>query len=148
MRAIFTVNALPGPQGSKRAIKNKHTGRVSLIESSAKVKPWREAVISAWQATGHPTLTGPVSVGVTFYLPRPKAHYGTGRNADALKPTAPEWPAVTPDVDKLCRSTLDGLTQAGAIEDDARVVFLTAAKAYVDTDHAAGASISIQQVGT
>lgn len=148
MRAIFTVNALPGPQGSKRAIKNKHTGRVSLIESSAKVKPWREAVISAWQATGRPMLTGPVSVGVTFYLPRPKVHYGTGRNADALKPTAPEWPAVTPDVDKLVRSTLDGLTQAGAIEDDARVVFLTAAKAYVDTDHAAGASISIQQVGT
>ena len=65
--------------------------------------------------------------------------------AAVISPT--EWPAVTPDVDKLCRSTLDGLTQASAIEDDARVVFLTAAKAYVDMEHAAGASISIQQVG-
>ena len=61
-----------------------------MVESSKRVKPWRRQVAAAYRdhCFGD-MLDGPVSVTVDFYLPRPKSHYGTGRNAGALKPSAP-----------------------------------------------------------
>ena len=117
----FEVRGIPGPQGSKDQF-----GR----ESSAKVKPWREAVrseaASALSNTNTPPLVGAVAVTVTFFLPRPKAHYG----AKGLKATAPVTCAKRPDVDKLLRSTLDALTSAGVYGDDSQVVSLTGTKMY------------------
>ena len=51
-----------------------------MVESSKRVKPWRRQVVAAYRdhCFGD-MLDGPVSVTVDFYLPRPKAHYGTGR---------------------------------------------------------------------
>lgn len=128
---VITVYGTPAPQGSKRGFVSKN-GRVSMVESSAKVKPWREAVkYAVWQHAQDtdadrlaPMLTGPVEVGVTFYLPRPKGHYRTGRNAHLLKDGAPPFPAGKPDLDKLLRSTLDALSEAGVWRDDSQVVRL------------------------
>lgn len=120
------VRGLPAPQGSKR-----HVGRGILVESSKRVKPWRDAVRStvadAWP---HDSFDGPVIVELTFAFPRPAGHYGTGRNAGTLKASAPLRPAGLPDVDKLARSTLDGIVAAGVLRDDARVVDLHARKRY------------------
>lgn len=44
---IFDVQGAPAPQGSKRAVRNQNTGRISMIESSAAVKPWRQDVAAA-----------------------------------------------------------------------------------------------------
>jgi Holliday junction resolvase RusA-like endonuclease len=41
------------------------------------------------------------------------------------------YPSVYPDVDKLVRSTMDGLTDAGIWRDDALVVDLTVQERYV-----------------
>jgi Holliday junction resolvase RusA-like endonuclease len=105
-----------------------------MVESSAKVKPWRQDVraraIEAIEATDWQAPAGPVFVTLTFYLQRPKGHYGSGRNAGTLRPTAPESPAVKPDLDKLIRSTMDALTEAGVVRDDAQVVELAARKRY------------------
>lgn len=115
----ITVIGTPAPQGSKRLVGHTRAGRGILIESSAKVKPWRQAVTYAAREAGV-KLTGPVGVSLTFTLPKPKS--------------APKkrqiWPDRKPDVDKTARSTLDALTDAGTIEDDARVVQLVAAKRY------------------
>jgi crossover junction endodeoxyribonuclease RusA len=117
-RIGFTVIGLPAPQGSKR-----HVGRGILIESSKNVKPWREAVKVA--AYKHRTdlqlapLAGPLSVTVTFYLPRPKS-----------APKSRTTPDRRPDLDKLLRSTFDALGEAGIWGDDAQVIEVTAAKAY------------------
>jgi Holliday junction resolvase RusA-like endonuclease len=101
-------------------------------EIAAAVKPWREAVRSgaalALNATNTLPLRGPVAVTVTFFLPRPKAHYG----AKGLKASAPVTCAKRPDVDKLLRSTLDALTSAGVYGDDSQVVHLTVWKMYSD----------------
>lgn len=131
---IVTAYGIPGPQGSKT-----HVGEGRMIESSAKVKPWREAVglyamsarnkIRGWQM-----LRGPVEVSMVFSLPRPQSHYGTGRNAGKLRPSAPLRPDVTPDLDKLVRSTCDALKTGRIYADDALVVGLRAAKHYT-TDH-------------
>lgn len=140
----FTVVGVPAPQGSKRGFYNKGLGRVQMVESSKKVAPWRQDVAAAAQAAargGWETPAGPVEVSVTFRLPRPRYHFRTGKRAHELKPNAPVYVPKKPDVDKLLRATLDALTSAGVIRDDAQVAVLYAAKLY--TGDTLGAAISV-----
>ena len=125
---VVQVNGLPAPQGSKR-----HVGRGVMVEASKAVGPWREAVRTECQRVmdGMMPMAGPVEVQVTFWLPRPKGHFRTGRNAHLLRDGAPRFPAVMPDLDKLCRAVLDGLTAGGAWSDDGQVTRLIASKRYV-----------------
>lgn len=117
----ITVYGLAAPQGSKR-----HVGGGVMIESSKKVKPWRQDVKAAGlevvaSMPGWVPLDGPLSVAMTFAFLRPKGHYGTGRNAGIVKASAPTRPAGMPDLSKLVRSTEDALTGVAWV-DDARVV--------------------------
>ena len=132
----FFVHGLPVPQGSKKVI------RGNVIEmADARLRSWRQDVASA--AKNAMTQEGaeagiePVDVRLMFFLPRPQGHYGTGKNANRLKPSAPPTPAVHPDLDKLVRSVLDALTGI-AFRDDKQVVSLTAAKLYSDGDSSPG----------
>lgn len=131
-RSLTVVaHGIPGPQGSKR-----HLGHGVLVESSALVAPWRAVVTRAaafamkeppgWD----PGRLDPIEVALVFTLTRPASHYRTGRNAGELRAAAPEEPVTRPDLDKLIRSTLDALTDAGALADDSRVVELRAVKVY------------------
>ncbi len=118
----ITVHGLPAPQGSKRPLINKYSGTVQLVESSKKVKPWREAVKWAARTGVVNRIDGPVDVDIVFTLPRPKS-----------APKSRKYPDRKPDIDKLVRSTLDALKDAGAFEDDSRVVCLLAAKVFPGT---------------
>lgn len=120
-RLCIAVHGLPGPQGSKTAVgygRSRKTGRVIPLmrESSLKVKPWREQVTAAIQAALHAGqaqhLAGPVRADITFTMPKPV-------NAPKRRRT---YPAVTPDMDKLERSTYDAITKSGIWEDDGRVI--------------------------
>ncbi|MFF3847985.1 RusA family crossover junction endodeoxyribonuclease [Streptomyces sp. NPDC002328] len=127
----LTVYGTPGPQGSK----NRNAAG-ALYESSAKVKPWREAVkTAALDALHHDdawtALADAVWLDVQFSLRRPKHHYGTGKNAGLLKPGAPPYPTGKPDLDKLVRSTQDALKDAGVLADDSVVASLTTSKVFV-----------------
>lgn len=124
------VPGVAAPQGSKR-----HVGNGRMIESSARVKPWRESIRAAALAEMGDDWTpidGPVEVTVAYYLPRPKSHYGTGRNAGTLKPSAPTYHTSKPDIDKLDRAVLDALTSAGVWRDDSQVWSLYPVKKYAD----------------
>ena len=133
---VITVYGTPAPQGSKRAFRNQHTGRIQQVESSKRVKPWREAVkhaaLDAARFEDWPT-PHPVAVEVTFTFARPKGHYRTGRNAHLLRENAPAFPAGKPDLDKTVRSTLDALTDAGIWTGDEQVAELVARKRYPHT---------------
>jgi Holliday junction resolvase RusA-like endonuclease len=142
MSLIVTVYGNPAPQGSKR-----HVGNGVMVESSKAVKPWREAVKHALvglresrQSDPWTPIQGPVAVELVFTVAKP---------ASAPKRTR-TWPARRPDLDKLIRSTLDAITDSGAIRDDAQVVELTAAKRYPgEGEHALttpGAWIRITEV--
>ena len=117
----FYVQGEPAPQGSKRFV-GIHNGKGRMIESSKKVKPWREAVY--WAAIEAKSKTaivmpmdGPLAVVMVFALPKPTSV----RRAQ---------PDRKPDLSKLVRSTEDALVDAGLIADDARIVVCLASKIY------------------
>lgn len=118
----FEVFAAPAPQGSKRAF--VRGGRANIVEVSKKVGPWRDSVVAACRQalldSGNGMITGPVAVGIQFWMPRPANRPKTMR----------VFPTTPPDIDKLVRSTLDALVNAGAIEDDSFVVNLFTSKRY------------------
>lgn len=105
-----------------------------MIEASPHIKAWRANITAvataARTADGWTAADGPVEVHLTFHLPRPKGHYGTGRNSDALREAAPRWPLGKPDIDKLSRACLDGIVVAGVLPDDSQVVILSARKVW------------------
>lgn len=142
----FRVTGIPGAQGSKNV--NRYG---ATYESSKKVKPWRSDVKAAAEqaiadAGDWAILTGPTWVIITFNIRRPRAHYGTGRNADVVKATAPRYVTSRSagDLDKLERSTLDALVAAGVMADDSLVALLAASKLYVDG--APGALIQVRSL--
>jgi Holliday junction resolvase RusA-like endonuclease len=133
---VIVVYGTPGPQGSKdfkgmRTSKTTGKSHAVLVESSAKVKPWRAAVEDAAKkaaagahfgclANRWPMFDGPVAVGMTFTLVAPKR-----------MPKGRINPSVKPDLSKLIRSTEDALTDAKIWTDDALVVeYRHAAKTY------------------
>jgi len=66
------------------------------------------------------------------HTPRPRAHYGTGKNEYKLKASAPHWNTKAPDTTKLMRPLEDSLT--GVIwKDDSQVVWQIGSKEYSDT---------------
>ena len=125
------IPGTPQQQGSKRSL---GAGR-PFIEANRNLAPWRADAIAYLQAEwrGRGPITEPVSVDVAFDFARPASHYGTGRNAGVLKPSAPSAKATAPDLDKLCRALGDALTQAGVLRDDALIAQWTAAKLYGPT---------------
>jgi Holliday junction resolvase RusA-like endonuclease len=96
-----------------------------MRESSKHLAPWRATLEQAARPLaielGQP-LTGALEVRVTFYLERPRS----------IKISDRPLPIVKPDLDKLAR-TLDSLTTARLISDDALIVKLNAKKRYADT---------------
>lgn len=122
----FNVLGLPVPQGSKNVF------RGHLVDTNApKLRPWRADIrATAAESMGEdPPHPEAVRVHATFHFPRPRSHYGTGRNAAVVKKTAPTAVAVRPDLDKLTRALLDALTGV-AWRDDSQVVALNVAKVY------------------
>lgn len=113
----FFVPGTPAPQGSKRYLGN---GR--MVESSKRVKPWRADIRTTALANFPQPLTGPIRLDLTFVMPRPKSHYGTGRNAGKLKNSAPDCHTQKPDLDKLVRAVGDALTGVAYLDDSQIIV--------------------------
>jgi crossover junction endodeoxyribonuclease RusA len=137
------VYGTPASQGSKRAF--VQGGRAVMLNDDKKLRPWRNSIIEAARAarvTGE-RLPGPLAMEARFVFNRPRSHYRTGKNAHLLRDDAPIFVNQTPDIDKILRSTLDGLTEAAVWVDDSRVVSLIATKRYANEGEAPGAYIRI-----
>ena len=115
MRSFF-VPGKPVQQGSMRIYNNR------IVHTSAnELKAWRELV--GWKAKEARVEKvpehEPVLISLTFIFVRPKS-------------VKREFPTVFPDLDKLLRSILDGLTGI-AYHDDAQVVEIYTRKRYGET---------------
>jgi Holliday junction resolvase RusA-like endonuclease len=144
------VPGQPVPQGSKTAFVSKSTGRPVVVDKDVRLPQWRMKItahcidqVQRSPMIHHVPLVGAVGARITFRMPRPQAHYGTGKNSHLLKPSAPKYPAKMPDLDKLLRAVFDGITDAQLWEDDGQVVNVSTMKLYEDADHPVGVTIVV-----
>ena len=127
MSLTITVFGRPAPQGSKRYIGGSAKQGGRFIEASKYLPAWRKAITTAAIAEienrSWAKSIEPIEIEVIFYLERPATV------SVAKRP----WPIKPPDLDKLLRGVLDGMTDAGVWDDDGQVVKITAWKVYADT---------------
>jgi crossover junction endodeoxyribonuclease RusA len=136
---FFHIWGTAAPQGSKR-----HVGNGVMLESSDRVRPWRQDVRFAALEKRPPDwdMTTPMRLDLVFWFARPASHYGTKNGALYLKPSAPAQPvsARLGDVDKLSRAVLDALTGVAYL-DDRQVILLQASKGYLKKQDASPLTI-------
>lgn len=116
MSIEFVIEGTAIPQGSKR-----HVGNGRMIEANPNLRAWRSVVTAAARQASNDFTQFEKSAGVeielTFFMPKPKT-------------VTRSMPTVKPDLDKLVRSILDGVTDSGIWVDDSQVVKITARKNY------------------
>lgn len=122
-----SITGTPEPAGSPKIITRNARPFVIWQKGPKWTKAVHKAVTQLWT---EPLLDEPVLVNLRFWLPKPK------------KPKFPWVPGTRPDLDKLIRSTLDGL-QGSILTEDSRVVGVTATKWYATDEHPAGAEVIV-----
>lgn len=155
----LTVVGHPVPQGSMAPISSGR-GR-AYVRTPERLLVWRgkiaKAVVAARQAGEIPAepLRGPVGVTLAFSIATP-----------ASAPERHGKPhGLPPDLDKLVRGVLDGLTQSRVLVDDAQVAGILARVAWVQDgrvdvrthgtfgalgryEHRAGVDITVERYDT
>lgn len=148
---MITFDVYGTPKGKGNAKARVVDGRAVLASfgfgASAKALREWEAIVRAYaraELDGRPPLFvgQAVLLVITFFLPRPASHYGTGRNAGVLRASSPAYPISKPDYDKLARSTSDALT-AIVWDDDSRVVEALIRKRFAPIGEEPGATIVV-----
>jgi Holliday junction resolvase RusA-like endonuclease len=133
------IPGTPRPQGSLRFVTRRYAA------SSPALVAYREQLVAAHCAewAGRDPISIAVRVDCSFRFARPKAHYGTGRNAETRKDAAPWHHTQTPDVDKLLRAQLDALVVAGVLADDALVTTVAGRKDWVPRQFGRGSGVTV-----
>jgi len=145
MRSVtFQVRGKPEPKGSTKAFVPKSwaqaavaagkSPRAVVTSDNPAAAGWQSLIRGQAQTLYEPPFAGPVGVTVVFTLPRPKS-----------LPRRVQHCVKKPDIDKLARNVLDGLTGVLFL-DDAVVVDLHAMKFYAPADVAPGAVITVREL--
>lgn len=123
---------VPGVPVAQPRVKATAQGGFARVYTPTAANCWKATVAHAFGE--HPAaevLTGPVYLALSFVMPRPQGHYGTGRNAERLKDSAPLWHAKVPDLDNLEKAVKDAL-KGLAWRDDSQVCVVVKRKQYGD----------------
>lgn len=135
-RLTFTV---PGPpcalQRHRSAIRGK--GARAFVQhydpeanKSNKARIQQFAVL-AQRDGGVKMLSGPLGLSIVARFPRPKSHYGTGKNANTLKPSAPWAHTQKPDLSNILKIVEDALN--GVVwHDDSEIDSVTIHKCWTE----------------
>ena len=70
---------------------------------------------------GFKPYQGAIAISLIYFIGRPKAHYGTGRNKDVLKASAPKYPTKIPDIDNYEKFVFDCLNEI-VYQDDKQII--------------------------
>ena len=121
----FNLNYNPSPKGRPRMTKTGHVftpKKTADCESDLKVL-LLEALNGQWP------IIGPVRIVMTMLLPRPKNHYGTGKNKSVLKDKSPTLHFKRPDLDNLEKLFFDAANEL-LYQDDAQICSKEVEKVY------------------
>lgn len=142
----FVIPGLPAPQGSKSAIMGRD-GQIRVIEGGStkgkrEYRQWRRAVKAASESAVELyasdvefPLDEPIAVSLSFLLPVVAS--------DKYR----SYASTKPDLDKLVRSTLDGMAEGGLMIEDSRVVDLTACKEHAPEGREIGCAVNLIPLG-
>jgi Holliday junction resolvase RusA-like endonuclease len=138
----FFVGGEPQPKGSTRAFYVKKLDRVVTTNSNRNTKQWQLRIAMEAQRANEcrkvsfysPDKCYGYEVEASFIFQRPKS-----------LPKKVLLDTKRPDLDKLVRAVLDGLTYY-IIPDDAQVISISAKKRYVNGSEMPGAEIVVRRV--
>lgn len=139
----FFVPGLPKTAGSKRAFFRPGMRFPVVVDACKESRNWKSDVKQFAQAVApiDGLWVDALEVTMIFNLPRPRGHFGIGKNAAKLKDSSPRYHTGRPDVLKMARAVEDALT--GVIwKDDAQIVMEHLLKVYADLP---GVTVSIEK---
>lgn len=97
--------------GNPKALKRHRTFRkgsyVGTYDPSKEAK--EDFLVLAHQNAPEKPFLGPVRMIIFGYYKRPKYHYGTGKNSEKLRSTAPTWHVNSPDKSNVVKFVEDAL---------------------------------------
>jgi crossover junction endodeoxyribonuclease RusA len=142
MEMVLRVVGLPRPQPRPRLGRGEHAFNPPGADA------WKARIgLAIRRHVPLKPLSGPVLVDITFVFPRPLSHFKAGEPERGLRPDAPFWHTSPPDRDNLDKAVLDALTRSRLWGDDAQVAQGSIRKRYADPGEAAGAFITIRELG-
>jgi len=125
----FAVYGDPVALKRHRTVKTKSGQNINYDPSSSDKNTF------AWKAIAQHKPKKPfdeaIRVRFIFYMPRPKSHFGTGKNKSKLKASAPALHTSKPDLDNLVKFVKDALNKI-YWKDDSVISSLIARKQYTD----------------
>lgn len=133
---------IPGNPIAKKRPRFARRGKFVTIYSDQETEEGKAFLQIKEQVNGHKPFEGAVSVRSVFYMPRPKNHFGTGRNDGKLKPSAPKYHTKKPDIDNLIKFYYD-IMNVLVWEDDAQVVSESSEKKYCRPGEQPGIEIDV-----
>ena len=120
------IPGVPVPKLRPRITKN---GRYDIQSEIKRGVQWeiRQQLPKDYQAS-----TSALVWSIDAFLPRPKNHYGTGKNLDKLKPSAPPYHRIKPDHDNIQKFYLDCMSKLVFVDDAQVVGIRNCAKYWID----------------
>lgn len=138
-REVLQVMVYGAPKGQPRGRAFVTKGGQPRVFNPSTAEGWKSSIAEALQ--GHLPATpidGPVSVTVSYQMPRPKRLM---RKRDSEGPLAH---TSKPDVDNLNKAIFDTLTRLGVFRDDSQICHVEAGKHYHGKDDLPGALIVVK----
>lgn len=122
------------PKAQPRPKARVVSGR-AFIYTPDSAEDWKEAIRRELKVRKVKPTDDIWSVEIIFLMPRPKSHYGTGKNSTKLKDDAPFYHEGRPDFDNLAKAVADAMTATeahpyGYWTDDSKIVSCSILKVY------------------
>lgn len=132
MLSVF-IPGLPPSKGSFRSV-----GKGRFINASKLCAPWTKRFQAELQKSPN---SHAYAVTIVVHLERPKKHF---KRAE-LREDAPAWCLKRPDLDKVARAVLDGMT-GYVYDDDSQVIHLTVQREWAHAKRPPGVEVVVAPV--
>jgi len=141
----FFVAGEPAPKGSTRSFYTG--GKVITTNANRRTKDWEMRIATEAQMMLYNALHRPVDLG-PGWVPTNKAVWVVARFLLKRPKSLPKkviHDIKRPDLDKLIRAVLDGITGI-LIEDDSQIVHIIATKQYAQPNEQHGVLIELEEI--